>query len=113
MLINKERAMYETIELARLRIAGALGVAEGRVEAEGKVDDNGKVGVMFTVVDAESLGRPAEEIEQVIQSEYRAVRDRTYQRFVHLGDRWPHGSEETETGSAHTGAPEETPPGAD
>jgi hypothetical protein len=86
ILVNKERVIFEMVELARLRISMVLGVSQSKVDARCNLDSHGKMQVQFSVDEDSLKTLPPEKVQETIKTEYQKALVRIQERLANLGD---------------------------
>jgi hypothetical protein len=97
ILVNRERVVFECLELARLKIGRMLGILHTSVSASCSSGEKGNLQIKFEVVEGAVKDQPPEKIQSVIAGVYAEVRTRMDERFAGLGARRHDEEEEKAT----------------
>lgn len=85
VLVNRERVVYEMIQLACLKIAKDVGVPEGDVDARVDMDEQGKLKIAF---DVKHANMEEAKVKEIIAKHYAMARGRIEERFATQSERW-------------------------
>ena len=85
ILLNKERVIYEVIELSRLKISVALGILESQIGAHCNLTSEGKFQIKFVIKEEAVKSLDAEKMKTVVNREYQIAWKRLQERLAGLG----------------------------
>jgi hypothetical protein len=101
LMVNRERVVFESLELARIRIARLLSIPVDKVSAQCNIGKDGDLQAKFEVDEEATKDRPPEMVKSVVSMAYQESRVRMKTRLAGLGDR--RGNEEEKKASDVTG----------
>ena len=87
ILLNRERVLYETFELARLRIARRLKIEPIKIDVVVDTGEDKQIKVKFKIADDATKGKTEEEVKSIVAQEHKQGWEILNLRLSGLGEK--------------------------